>query len=509
MNKPENQITRPAEGNNTGGMPPAGPAPNFFTGLSSKLLLLTILFVMLAEIMVFIPSIANFRLTWLKQRLHTAEAVSVLFQQNQSIDLPQSIQNELLKATQAEIIALRSDGIARLIASDTMPSDVARHYFIDENPMADPFESIIDALDALINGGDRAIRVVTKLKNSNGQIDIVMKDKPLCDAMFTYARNVMLLSLVISLFTAIFVFLTIRWLLIRPIQRMTTNMTDFSHNPEDSSRIISPSSRNDEIGVAETRLASMQSELRSTLQGQKRLANLGLAVSKINHDLRNILASAQLFSDRLTALPDPTVQRLAPKLIRTIDRAISYTQSVLSYGKAVEAPPERRLMLLKSLVNDVAELLALDRSDDVDFANNVPEELEINADAEQLFRVLLNLSRNALQAMEQNRDSVHVSRLKIDASRQDDSVVISVSDTGPGVPKMARDKLFEAFSGSTRPGGTGLGLAIAAEIIHAHGGKISLVKSNSPGSTFEIQLPDQQTNGKVGPRPVNGNSAGP
>jgi signal transduction histidine kinase len=249
--------------------------------------------------------------------------------------------------------------------------------------------------------------------------------------------------------------------------------------------------RNDEIGVAETRLADMQSELQSTLQGQKRLASLGMAVSKINHDLRNILASAQLFSDRLTALPDPTVQRLAPKLIRTIDRAVSYTQSVLSYGKAAEAPPERRLVLLKSLVNEVAEMLTLDRSSDVDFQNKVPGDLEINVDAEQLFRVLLNLARNALQPMEQDRDSTHVNRLKFAASRHGNMISILVSDTGPGVPEKARENLFEAFAGSTRPGGTGLGLAIAAEIIRAHGGEISLVSSGNPGSVFEIRLPDR------------------
>ncbi len=484
----------PREDDSGGVKTPANGKLSFFTSLSGKLLLMTILFVMIAEVMVFVPSVANFRVTWLKERLHTAEAVSLVFDENQAIDLPQDMQDELLKATQAEAIALRSFGAARLIASDTMPSDVARHVIFNDNSMSGPLESIMDAFDTLINGGDRAIRVVTGLKNGDGDIEIVMKDGPLRSAMLTYARNVMLLSLVISLITAFFVFLSIRWLLIRPIQHMTTNMMDFSREPENSSRIITPSSRNDEIGMAEEQLAGMQDELQTTLQSQKHLANLGLAVSKINHDLRNILASAQLFSDRLTALPDPTVQRLAPKLIRTIDRAISYTQSVLSYGRAIEAAPERRLIRLSRVIDDLVEMLGLDRLADVTFMNDVPDDLEIDADAEQLFRVLHNLARNAIQAMQQNPVDAHVNRLNIAAYRQDSTALITVSDTGPGVPDKAREKLFEAFSGSTRAGGTGLGLAIAAEIIHAHGGEITLENGCAPGSTFIIRLPDQPIN---------------
>ncbi len=492
MNEPDEHSDRPvvAHAVTDWQARPEGRLP-FLSGLSGKLLLLTVLFVMMAEVLIFVPSIANFRLSWLNERLHTAEAVSVVFQNNRDINLPRIVQDELLKATQAEAIALNTVGARRLIAIDTMPSDVARHVHLNDNSMTGPVQSITDAVDTLFFGGDRAIRVVSALGNGEGDIEVVMKDGPLLKAMLIYARNVMLLSLVISLMTAFLVFLSIRWLLIRPIQRMTGNMLGFSEDPENTGKIIDPSNRKDEIGMAEQQLAGMQHELQATLHGQKRLANLGLAVSKINHDLRNILASAQLFSDRLTALPDPMVQRLAPKLIRTIDRAVSYTQSVLSYGKAVEPPPEKRLVALRRLVDDVSELLALERTGDVDFSNQVPKELEINADAEQIFRVLLNLGRNAVQAMEQKSDPAHVSRLKIAASRDNATVSITVSDTGPGVSEKAQARLFEAFSGSTRPGGTGLGLAIAAEIVRAHGGDINLINTKNPGATFEIRLPDQ------------------
>src|SRR5918997_785203 len=128
------------------------------------------------------------------------------------------------------------------------------------------------------------------------------------------------------------------------------------------------------------------------------LAALGLAVSKINHDLRNLLASAQLFSDRLAGLPDPTVQRFAPKLMRALERAIDFCQSTLSYGRAQEAPPERRLLALQPLVEEVRETLGVGPDSNVQWISSVERDLRIDADPDQLFRVLVNMGRNALQA---------------------------------------------------------------------------------------------------------------
>ena len=173
-------------------------------------------------------------------------------------------------------------------------------------------------------------------------IDIVMDEAPLREAMLIYGRNVFLLSLIISFFTAGLVFVAINTLMIRPIRRMTVNMQAFSREPDNPERIIRPRQVADELGLAERHLESMQQELQKTLKEQQRLANLGLAVSKINHDMRNILASAQLLSDRLSMVDDPVVKRFGPKLLRTMDRAVSYTGEVLAYGRAREAEPNRR-----------------------------------------------------------------------------------------------------------------------------------------------------------------------
>jgi signal transduction histidine kinase len=115
----------------------------------------------------------------------------------------------------------------------------------------------------------------------------------------------------------------------------------------------------------------------------------------------------------------------------------------------------------------------------------------VDADPEQLFRIMLNLVRNALQALE-SRDARDPGRdqIRITGRREGAVAVIEVSDTGPGLSERARAHLFEAFQGSTRTGSVGLGLAIVAELVRAHGGDIRLVEGTI-GATFRVSIPDR------------------
>jgi signal transduction histidine kinase len=289
---------------------------------------------------------------------------------------------------------------------------------------------------------------------------------------------------------AALVYIALSSLLVQPMMRITRNMLHFSQNPEDTSRIIIPSDRKDEIGIAERELAHMQRELSQMLHQKNRLAQLGLAVSKINHDLRNMLASAQLLSDRLGALPDPTVQRFAPKLIASLDRAISFCNDILRFGRAAEAEPRRELMLLRKVVDEVGEGLGLPR-DGVAWRIDIDPALRIDADPEHLFRILNNLCRNAAQAIESQRPGAN-GEILVKAWREGRCAVTEVRDTGPGVPEKARAHLFQAFQGSARKGGTGLGLAIAAELAVAHGGALHL-RETETGAAFRLEIPDRRT----------------
>lgn len=461
----------------------------FFRGLSGKLLLLTVVFVMLAEVLIFVPSVANMRIRWLEDRLNTAAAAGVVVDGMQDVTLSRPVQEETLMATGTKAIVLRRKDESRLIAAVDMPPEIDSQY--DVAAMT-PITAIRDAFDTLLFGGDKVVRIYGPIGESDAIIEVVMADKSLRKAMLVYSRNVFFLSLVISLFTAALIFLAINRLMIVPIRRMTTSMQDFAAEPADPARVLEPSQGRDELSIAGQHLSAMQQQLQKTLKQQKNLADLGLAVSKINHDMRNILASAQLISDRLADVDDPIVKRFAPTLLRTIDRAVGYTTEVLSYGRTTEPEPHRRFVELRPLVSDVGEMLAIDPNAGIEFQIQIPDGLQVDADSEQLFRVVHNICRNAVQALVNDQAGSAVARMiSVSAMRTGSVVSISVDDTGPGMPPKAREHLFTAFRGSARSGGTGLGLAIARELVLAHGGTIALVEKPTPGTLFRIELPDR------------------
>lgn len=460
--------------------------------LSAQLLLLTILFVMIAEVLIFVPSIANFRDGWLKNRLAAAQIATLALEATPDDMVSDELKHELLANAEVLGVVLYRDAARRLILSADMPPKIDAHFDLR---LATAWSSIRDTFATLAAGDGRIIRIIGAPRFEGGDfIEIVVTESPLRAAMAQFGINILSLSIIISVVTASLVYLALHRVLVRPMRRITENMLAFRENPEDARRVIEASAREDEIGVAERELAAMQREIRSTLSQKARLAALGGAVAKINHDLRNILASTQLLSDRLGAVKDPTVQSLTPRLFAAIDRAIDLCTKSLKFGRAEEAVPARRRLPLANLVTEVAQAVGLPDKDTEDAAvrwlNQVPDDVMIDADPDQLFRILLNLGRNAVQAVELERDG---GEIRVTARRDGDRVRIDMTDTGPGLPPAARAHLFEAFSGSARAGGTGLGLAIAAELARAHGGDIVLVESGAGGTTFRIIIPDRQT----------------
>lgn len=459
---------------------------NVARGLSGRLLVLTVAFVMFAEILILVPSIANFRNVWLQNHLDTAEAASIVYLDGSDFMLSKQAQRDLLRSTESLSVGIKDGASRRLMAS--LPTDKIADETIYLSGMQ-PINSLRSSLSTLFFGGDRVYRVSGPMKSRSGDIQLVQEDKYLRDALIQFSRNILLISLAISLFTAGLVFLSLYWLIVRPIIKLSSNMDAFSEHPENASLVYKPTGRKDEIGVAEERLSSLQEDLQDTLRQKQHLAELGLAVSKINHDLRNILASAYLFSDRLTNISDPTVQRLAPKLVKTIDRAVEYTKSVLTYGKAMESAPQMLPRRIHKIVDEVGETLGVNHKENFIWHNDVNEKLEIECDGEQIFRAILNLSRNAIQAMETEPTNAGENQLTISSQLQNNHLELRVQDTGPGISPNQQGNLFAAFQGSTKTGGTGLGLAIAMELIRAHGGNITLERTSQNGSTFLITLP--------------------
>ena len=459
--------------------------PRYVPGLSAKLLLLTILFVMLAEVLVFVPSVSNFRRQWLMERMAAAQIAALAAEAAPGGQLPSTLRNELLEQAKVKAIAVKRADSRILIIEMDMAADIDASYDLRH---ASWLTLIADALMVYVAPDDRIIRVVGEPGFDEGEfIEVVMGEAPLKAAMIRYGLDILGLSILISIITAALVYLSLDALLVKPMTKLTWNIVRFSERPEDPSRIINPSSRRDEIGTAERELSSMQRELAETLSQKTRLAALGLAVSKISHDLRNMLSSAQLLSDRLITVKDPTVQRLVPKLIASLDRAIRLCARTLDFGQAQEIPPRRQRFELAPLVTEVGDSLGLPRPKLIGWSVDIEEALEVDADRDQLFRVLSNLCRNAVQALESQDEAA--GEIVVAARREGSVTVIEVADTGPGVPERARAHLFKAFQSVARKGGTGLGLAIAAELVQAHGGNLTLLDTEG-GAIFRVTIPD-------------------
>lgn len=476
----------------------------WYRKLTAKVLVMAAIFLMIGELLVFLPSIANFRINWLKQRSATAEiaALAVEAAQNQEISLP--LREELLQRAGVLVLAVKTDDARQLVLiPDKQPMIEASYDLRTKQPMM----AIYDAAATLYHRGNRIIGIKDNPSNMTGTlIELALEEKPLFRDMVQYSINILTLSIFLAFILAALLFFALNRLLVRPVQRLSGNMQAFALNPEDRSRIIVPTGRVDEIGAAEHELRQMQTELSDLLSQKSRLAALGLAVSKISHDLRNMLASAQLISDRLGMVDDPTVKKFAPKLIASLDRAIDFCQNTLKFGRAQEAPPRRELFNLRALVDEVLDHSTTEAGGNVVFYNEVSADMDADADREQLFRVLMNLLRNAAEAVE-NKDEASVARssggkVRIRARHEDGHCIIEVADNGPGVPEKARAHLFEAFRGSQRQGGTGLGLAIASELIRAHGGEVRLVDSPEPGTVFQISIPDRLQEVETGRRGI-------
>ena len=454
-----------------------------FRSLSGRFLILTAIFVMLAEVFIFVPSVARFREQFLADRLQRAQIASLGLLTGGEVSA--ELEEELLRNAEVFNVVLRRDAARQLVLSSPVPSPVSQSFDLRE---ATALTLVGDALRRLADPEPQVIRVIGEPVRMGGQlIEITLDTTGLRTAMIDYGLRILWLSLVISIITAGLLFVVVQCFVVRPIRRVVAAMRAYAADPEDARLMIAPSSGITELREAEESLHSLEQQLTAALRQKERLAQLGGAVAKISHDLRNILTSAQLFTDRLETSEDPRVRRMAPKLVKSLTRAVHLCESTLTYGKAEEAAPTLSRLNLGELVWDVieAERLAIG-TQPVRLVNDVPAELTLVADPEQLHRVIGNITRNARQAILR---SAQPGEVTISAAETAQEWVIRIRDTGPGLPEKARAHLFEPFRGGASTGGTGLGLSIAAELVRGHGGTLTLETSDASGTVFRITLP--------------------
>ena len=460
------------------------------SSLSARLLVLTVFFIMLSEFLIYTPSIARYRKIYLEDRVAAAHLATLALEATPYSMLSKELERELLFHVGAYSVVLRQPGWKMLALSEDKPPTVDVTIDLREANFA---TWVIDAFKAMLQENNKVMQVIgDSTIDSSVAIEVVLEDEPMRKAMHDYSERILQLSILISLITGGLVFLSLQWLMVRPMRRITKSMTAFRERPEDASLTIPQSGRSDEIGIAERELAVMQSDLRTALQQKSRLATLGAAVAKINHDLRNSLATAVLASDRLADIDDPEVKSVMPRLYNAINHAVELCSHTLNYVSADSLDLRMSLFHLHELVAEAGSSMRSTEFDGrkITWVNGVAFELDVVADRNQLFRVFANLGRNAFQA--------GAGSVRVTARKDGENILVDVEDDGPGLSPMAMERLFRPFSGSTRKDGTGLGLVIARDIMSAHGGVIELLQSGNNGAIFRLELPLRHTPGVGG-----------
>lgn len=449
--------------------------------LSTRVFLSILILVTLSGVLIHIPSIASYHKTYLEHRIRDAYIATLVLQADTERRLEPDLEHKLLN--QAEVIGIALDyaqAQARLIVGQTKPPDT-----IFDLRARTSYGLLWKSVVAPLSRGDGFLQIIGHPPGEQEPLMSVFIDQRLLyRELYTHTLHALGPSILISLSTAVLVYLSLQRLMVRPIKRITANLVKFRQAPESPESAIHPSGRNDEIGLMERELARMQTGLRAALAQQSRFAALGKAVSQINHDLKSILSTVSIASERLAGMNDPAVSKIATLLVGSVEKAIYLCTQTLDLARGEQPVLQRSRFQLHELVEEVGKALHLGRDGSVLWQNDVDEILKIEADRERMYRVLLNLAKNAFDALSGK------GIIRISAVHNENGVFIEIADTGPGIPAKIRDHLFQPFINSARSGGLGLGLATAKDLVRAHGGDLKLVDTGPRGTVFRVSLPD-------------------
>ena len=460
-----------------------------FESLPGQLLMVTVGFALVGLALVYFPAASAFRTQWMLDRAEAAHIAALAADVAPAGSLGEEEMAALLMGANAMHVARVRDGRNELVLyGGPMPGEIV---YSDMTKTGWP-RRIMETVDALFSPEGRHLRIRAYPRGAPDEIiDVITPEQPLKEALYAFSGRFLSLIILVGVAISALIYIALYNLFVRPMARLSLAITRFQKNPDDPGRVIEPGGGRNEIGRAEVALRDMQIEVRQALRQRERLAALGSAVAKINHDLRNILSSAQLVTDRLAESDDPRVRRMGARLVRSVDRGVRLCEATLQYGRAEETPPERHASPARSLVEDAAADALMSEAAlagaTAKWRNEIDEGLQLCVDPDQAHRIFLNLFRNALQAM--RTAGTEQAALCARAKAANGRVEIEVCDTGPGVPDKALDRLFEPFVASTSRGGAGLGLSIARELARGHGGDVWLVRTGAEGSVFGVRLP--------------------
>ncbi len=453
-------------------------APGWFDSLSIRLFLLTICAILLVEALIFVPSAAAFRASWLEDRAQAGRIASLAVEAAPSRDVSRELSNMLLSSAEVLAVTELADGVRYQILPPRGP--IPRPVVpVDLRNQTMGF-SMLGTLETLMAPEGRTLMILAEGAGPGRALEVLVPEAPLQAELAAFGLRILGLSLIISLVTGAVIYLLLFLVVVRPMRRVTRSVEQFRDDPGAWTRRLPPTARRDEIGRAQNALADMEAAVSDSFRQRARLAELGEAVARIQHDLRGSLAAAQIVSEGLATSDDPRVRRAAPRLERALRRAISLATGTLEYGRRDRAPAQLQTVDLEAVLREAAdEALVAHAGIDLDLALDARR--TARADPDHLHRIAANLIRNAAEAMQgQGRIAI----------RADDAgASLRFSDTGPGLPDTLKANLFKPFARGGKAGSTGLGLAIARDLARAMGGDLVLETTGPQGTVFRLDLP--------------------
>ncbi|HTQ71470.1 MAG TPA: HAMP domain-containing sensor histidine kinase [Acidocella sp.] len=445
--------------------------------LSSKVLWITVVALLAMELLALLPGLGRERQEWLWQRVSDAHLAVFALSQGSS----PGAADRVLRFAGLQEITLTAPHRAAIIwrIDSPLPAAPIRVEPAQQSLLASSWHACLRLAGY---GPPEELIVTPSPLMPGGILEVRVDAAPLTLLLSDYAKNGFDLAMVVALLAGLLVYGLLNWMLVRPMEILTTSIIHFREAPEraQNSGLDWLANRpKDDISSAARELQTMQEELRAALWRNARLAAVGTAVAKIAHDLRNILSSTLLVADRLQDVDDPLVKRATRTLIPSVERATQLVTSTVDFAREGRTQLNRSPVRVRALIDEVAETL-LPENAGWRIENLTPDELELPLDRAQLYRVFANLIRNAAEA--------GATLISLSTETMNGKTRLRVADNGPGLPERAKANLFKPFTSSVRSGGTGLGLTIARDLIRAHGGDLVLERTGPAGTVFCMDL---------------------
>ena len=465
---------------------PAGLKKRFFSGLRGRLLLLTTGFVLFAILLAYPVLAAGFRTNWLLQRGQAAQIAALAVEAAPDGRVSEELSRQLLASAQVVSVAVQAKDFRGEIlppsvdiGHDLIPIDMRNQTLID---------GVVGVFDHMLAPPGRFLRVIVEPALTRDEtMEVIVPEAALKQALIAFSRTLLVFSVLVAALVGGLVYFAIYRLVVRPMDRLTDGIVRFANAPEGGDIDPVPGG-SDEMQKANAALQAMQKTVSAAFRQRKRLAELGEAVAKINHDLRNSLAAAQIVSEGLAQSEDPRVKRAAPRLERAIQRAVNLAEATLSHARAEPSEPNLAQVNLVAVMEEAANE-GLAGCSDVAWSIEAPAPVIATADADHVHRIVANLVRNAGRAIADQKVRTQPGRIAARIFRDGANAIVEIVDNGPGIPANLVKGLFQPFAGSASRGGAGLGLAIARELARGMKGELELASNGECGAVFRLRVP--------------------